>query len=78
MRDSDVQREIDNMTEKRTNPFSVAQEQYDARWDLIFGRDKGDKERDRREDKERDRREDALAEVQRLGQEIQPDMEIDK
>lgn len=51
-------------------PFSVAQEQYDARWDMIFGRDKGDKERDRRED--------ALAEVQRLGQEIQPDMEIDK
>ena len=51
-------------------PFSVAQEQYDARWDMIFGCDKGDKERDRRED--------ALAEVQRLGQEIQPDMEIDK
>ena len=48
-------------------PFSVAQEQYDARWDMIFGRDKGDKERDRRED--------ALAEVQRLGQEIQPDDE---
>jgi hypothetical protein len=46
-------------------PFSVAQEQYEARWDLIFGRDKGDKERDRRED--------ALAEVQRLGQEIQPE-----
>jgi len=83
MRDSDVQREINNMTGNRTNsmnreagkgstprPFSVAQEQYDARWDMIFGRDKGDKERDRRED--------ALAEVQRLGQEIQPDMEIDK
>jgi len=65
MRDSDVQREIDNMTEKRANPLSVAQEQYDARWDMIFGRDKGDKERDRRED--------ALAEVQRLGQEIQPE-----
>jgi hypothetical protein len=32
---------------------------------MIFGRDKGDKERDRRED--------ALAEVQRLGQEIQPE-----
>lgn len=46
-------------------PFSVAQEQYEARWDMIFGRDKGDKERDRRED--------ALAEVQRLGQEIQPE-----
>ena len=82
MRDSDVQREINNMTGNRTNsmnreagkgstprPFSVAQEQYDARWDMIFGRDKGDKERDRRED--------ALAEVQRLGQEIQPDMETE-
>ena len=74
MRDSDVQREIDNMTEKRANPFSVAQEQYDARWDMIFGRDKGDKERDKAFDK----REEALAEVQRLGQEIQPDMESDK
>jgi len=71
MRDSDVQREIDNMTEKRANPFSVAQEQYEARWDMIFGRDKGDKERDKAFDK----REEALAEVQRLGQEIQPDME---
>ena len=69
MRDSDVQREIDNMTEKRANPFSVAQEQYEARWDLIFGRDKGDKERDKAFDK----REEALAEVQRLGQEIQPE-----
>ena len=74
MRDSDVQREIDNMTEKRATPFSVAQEQYEARWDMIFGRDKGDKERDKAFDK----REEALAEVQRLGQEIQPDMEIDK
>ena len=55
-------------------PFSVAQEQYEARWDMIFGRDKGDKERDKAFDK----REEALAEVQRLGQEIQPDMEIDK
>jgi hypothetical protein len=69
MRDSDVKREIDNMTEKRANPFSVAQEQYEARWDMIFGRDKGDKERDKAFDK----REDALAEVQRLGQEIQPE-----
>jgi len=73
MRDSDVQREIDNMTEKRANPFSVAQEQYEARWDMIFGRDKGDKERDKAFDK----REEALAEVQRLGQEIQPDEETE-
>ena len=57
MRDSDVQREIDNMTEKRANPFSVAQEQYDARWDLIFGRDKGDKERDVTFDKDMDKKE---------------------
>ena len=78
MRDSDVQREIDNMTEKRANPFSVAQEQYEARWDMIFGRDKGDKERDKERDKAFDKREEALAEVQRLGQEIQPDMESDK
>ena len=55
MRDSDVKREIDNMTEKKANPFSVAQEQYDARWDMIFGRDKGDKERDVEFDKEADK-----------------------
>jgi len=36
-------------------PFSLAQEQYDARWDLIFGRDKGDKERDVEFDKEADK-----------------------
>jgi len=35
-------------------PFSVAQEQYEARWDLIFGRDKGDKERDFAFDKKMD------------------------
>ena len=35
-------------------PFSVAQEQYEARWDLIFGRDKGDKERDFEFDKKMD------------------------
>ena len=36
-------------------PFDVAQEQYEARWDLIFGRDKGDKERDVAFDKEMDK-----------------------
>jgi hypothetical protein len=40
----------------KPRPFSVAQEQYDQRWDLIFGRDKGQKERD----KEFDKRQDAL------------------
>jgi hypothetical protein len=36
-------------------PFSVAQEQYEARWDMIFGRDKGDKERDVEFDKDMDK-----------------------
>lgn len=36
-------------------PFSVAQEQYEARWDMIFGRDKGDKERDAAFDEEMDK-----------------------
>jgi hypothetical protein len=41
----------------KPRPFSVAQDQYDARWDLIFGRDKGDKERDVAFDKEMDKKE---------------------
>ena len=32
-------------------PFSVAQAEYDARWDMIFGRDKDDKVRDFQFDK---------------------------
>ncbi len=40
----------------KPRPLSVAQEQYDQRWDLIFGREKGQKERD----KEFDKRQDAL------------------
>jgi hypothetical protein len=36
-------------------PFDVAQEQYEARWDMIFGRDKGDKERDIELDKAMDK-----------------------
>ena len=36
-------------------PFSVAQAEYEARWDAIFGRDKGDKERDVAFDKEMDK-----------------------
>lgn len=38
----------------RPRPLSVAQEQYDQRWDLIFGRDKGQKERDFAFDREMD------------------------
>ena len=38
-------------------PFSVAQEQYDARWDMIFGRDNGDKECDVEFDKDMDKKE---------------------
>lgn len=41
-------------------PYSVTQQEYDARWDLIFsrdndvGRDKGDKKRDASFDKQMD------------------------
>ena len=41
-------------------PYSVTQQEYDARWDAIFsrdndvGRDKGDKERDASFDKQMD------------------------
>ncbi len=38
-------------------PFSVAQAEYEARWDMIFGRDKDDKVRDFQFDKEMDKKE---------------------
>ena len=38
-------------------PFSVAQAEYEARWDMIFGRDKDDKVRDFQFDKEQDKKE---------------------
>jgi len=36
-------------------PYSVTQQEYDSRWDAIFGRDKGDKERDVEFDKQVDK-----------------------
>jgi hypothetical protein len=36
-------------------PYSVTQEEYDSRWDAIFGRDKDDKVRDFEFDKEQDK-----------------------
>ena len=38
-------------------PYSVTQQEYDSRWDLIFGRDKDAKVRDFQFDKEQDKRE---------------------
>ena len=38
-------------------PYSVTQQEYEARWDAIFGRDSGDKVRDFQFDKEQDKRE---------------------
>jgi len=35
-------------------PYSVTQQEYDSRWDAIFGRDKGDKEHDVAFDKQMD------------------------
>ncbi len=48
-------------------PLSVAQEQYEARWDLIFGRDKGDKERDFAFDKAQDGLEKKVDNASELG-----------
>lgn len=38
-------------------PYSVTQQEYDSRWDAIFGRDKDDKVRDFQFDKEQDTKE---------------------
>ncbi len=38
-------------------PYSVSQQEYDSRWDAIFGRDKDDKVRDLEFDKEMDKKE---------------------
>ncbi len=48
-------------------PFSVAQEQYNERWDLIFGRDKGQKERDKEFDKIQDALEEKAENARQLG-----------
>jgi hypothetical protein len=55
-------------------PFSVAQEQYNERWDLIFGRDKGQKERD----KEFDKAQDALERMAENARELGLNYEGDK
>jgi hypothetical protein len=65
-----------NMSKGSTpRPFNVAQEQYEARWDLIFGRDKGDKERDFRFDKEMDDRDDGQLERNKALQGMQNDLD---
>jgi hypothetical protein len=57
-----------NMSKGSTpRPFSVAQEQYEARWDLIFGRDKGQKERDKEFDKAQDALEEKAENARQLG-----------
>ena len=56
-------------------PFSVAQEQYDQRWDLIFGRDKGQKERDFSFDREMDKRDNDQLERNKVLQGMQNDID---
>jgi hypothetical protein len=51
----------------KPRPLSVAQEQYDARWDLIFGREKGQKEADKEFDKRQDALERLAEENKKLG-----------
>jgi hypothetical protein len=57
-----------NMSKGSTpRPFSVAQEQYNERWDLIFGRDKGQKERDKEFDKAQDALDEKAENARQLG-----------
>ncbi len=57
-----------NMSKGSTpRPFNVAQEQYEARWDLIFGRDKGQKEHDKEFDKAQDALERKAENARELG-----------
>ncbi len=51
----------------KPRPFSIAQEQYEERWDLIFGRDKGQKERDKEFDKIQDALEKKAENARELG-----------
>jgi len=53
-------------------PFSVAQEEYLARWDMIFGRDKGDKERDFQFDKAQDALDKMADNARELGLDYEP------
>ena len=46
----------------KPRPFSVTQEEYDNRWDTIFGRDLKEEEKDKREK--------ALDEMVRISQEM--------
>jgi hypothetical protein len=50
----------DGGTGSKPRPFSVAQHEYDNRWDAIFGRDL----------KEKEKREKALDEMIRINQEL--------
>ena len=57
-----------NMSKGSTpRPFSVAQEQYNERWDLIFGRDKGQKEHDKEFDKIQDALDEKAENARQLG-----------
>ena len=38
----------------KPRPFSVSQEEYDKRWDAIFGRDIKEEEQEKKEDKKED------------------------
>jgi hypothetical protein len=51
----------------KPRPFSIAQEQYEERWDLIFGREKGQKERDKEFDKIQDALERKAENARELG-----------
>ena len=54
---------IDGGKGSKPRPFSVTQQEYESRWDAIFGRDL-------KEEKEKEKREKALDEMVRINQEL--------
>ena len=51
----------------KPRPLSVAQQEYDARWDAIFGRDTDQKKHDREFDKRQDALDRLAEENKKLG-----------
>ena len=58
-------------------PFSVAQAEYEARWDAIFGRDKDDKVRDFQFDKAQDALDKKADNARELGLDYEPSKETE-
>lgn len=58
-------------------PYSVTQQEYDSRWDAIFGRDKDDKVRDFQFDKAQDALDKKADNARELGLDYEPSKETE-